>query len=105
MKTALPRVQVGLFNEYTNLLHFKGFEFENPPEGIDGYQRPCIGDSGTAHWITNYQMNAVIVAIMSKGDEPCGTTEPRNLPHSGAVLQKTTSTRIHQWIKWRARIN
>ena len=105
METAFPRVKVGIFEKSMASLQFTGFEIEDPPKGTGGYQRPCEGDSGSAHWITNYQMKAVIVAIMSKGDEPCGTTEPRTVPHSGAVLHITTSPKIHQWIKWRAGIN
>ena len=104
METARPRVKVGIFEKSMDSLEFTGFEIEDPPEGTGGYHRPCVGDSGSAHWITNYQMKAVVVATLSKGDIPCGTINPRINPYAGAVLQITSSPLIHDWIKSKAHI-
>ena len=104
METAKPRVKVGTFVESMDELEFTGFEIEKPLEGTGGYHRPCKGDSGSAHWITNYQMKAVVVATVSKGDKPCGSIKPRITPYAGEVLQFTSSPLIHYWIKKKAHI-
>ena len=103
MKTTLPQLRIGLFiSQSRDILTFDGYKNEDPPEGINVYERPCYGDSGSGHWITESD-RAIAVAILSSVQQPCGNVWI-GPPYSGTKLNKITNRIIHEWIKEKASI-
>ena len=102
-------MKIGLFSSQSfGTLNFDGFKNEDPPEGINGYERPCSGDSGSGHWITEEGATgvtgrAIVVAIHTASQKPCGNAWPPG-SYTGATLMKTTNQVIHKWIKEKAEI-
>ena len=107
MKTTMAQVRIGLFSSQSPLgtpLTFDGYENEDPPEGINGYQRPCSGDSGSGHWITENE-RAIVVAIHQGGEKPCGLPLwGASTRYAGSKQMKLTNHVIHAWIKEKADI-
>ena len=96
IQSLLPRTEYAVFKDDGNNLEFQDFETEEFYSLMkNGYQVPCVGDSGSAHWVDTNLGRSVLVGISTHGSLPCGNT---------AYMQKTSDEQILQWIKQKADI-
>ena len=84
-------------------LEFTRFNEEKAHDSKIGYQLPCKGDSGSAHWVKSNSGKYVMIGITAKGHWP-----QYNYCGEQAWMQKTTYNQkpknILDWIKVKAKI-